>query len=244
MDTASSVDVTTAAAAAAERRLRALGASGPGLTPAESTTGTSGGGVVTEAGSPAGQPAVQAAVYCYGRVAADAAPPPGSSSPLYPVPLELEPGVFGELLSTQVYCFRSVVEGGSTVGPAAVGQAQVQLQPVPLQAQQPAGTLPQAATAAGTGGAATAGGATTGSTAGSSGGPGAAALVGAVRELLGAAGLPPDLRAEELLAKAAEAREALVEAKRGLEQVSALACLVCALDGEGATFLVGLSESC
>ncbi len=156
----------------------------------------------------------------YARVAADSAPlEPGQ--PVVSVPLEVEPGALHGVLSTAVYSFREgpplAAPGGEDAppGPAPGGGSS---EPPPALA--PAGAWGAAASAQ-QGASAAAGEAPRGPAGPApAGGPvGHAQLVGAVRDLLGAAGLPLDLERSELLGSVAELRATLRDAQRELQQV-------------------------
>lgn len=89
-----------AAAAAAEARAAAAAGT------AEAGTAVAAGG-----GDEGGQ------VLCYGRVAMDAAPQPGQAA--YRLSVEVAPGVYESILSTQVFCFQSGAQHTQAAAAAA-----------------------------------------------------------------------------------------------------------------------------
>lgn len=165
-------------------------------------------------------------VLCYGRVSSDCAPSPGQAA--YRVTVETEPGVYDQLLSTQVFSFRSGIAPEPGTGTPSMGTAQ----------DNAAGMYGAVSDSVESATAATAshslsasGGTATGVTPTNLAPPaagveglqnvGASELVGAVRDMLSAAGLPLDLDRTTLLQQALAAEQELRSARSALVELRA-----------------------
>lgn len=216
------VDPGVAAALAAERRVGAAGSVPGSRTADRQSNGPAPPGQTPGQTSP---PEGAQPVLCYGRVASDAAPTASNHQPLYRISIEVEPGTFVQLLSTQVYCFRPPSEADAM---RAAPQARLQVTGAPA-VQPGSGSTTVAPTTNHPSNTSAAGSTSSTYTHGVAPGPGpasraagavgAAELVGAVRELLAAAGLPADLGSEALVSTAAGLRAELGAAQEALSQV-------------------------
>lgn len=182
---------------------------------------------VVVAGAPEGS-----SMLCYGLVAAACGPIEGHA--LYRIPVETDPGVVTQLLSSQVFCFKAAPAGASmqaAAGAAAEALPSSGTSPVPNQhASAPAaggpstGAVTPLTIGPNNSTAATAAGA-------SSAGVSAAApvspaeLVGAVRSLLAGAGLSLEGGHAAALARVTELQAALSTATGQLNQVCSCICV-------------------
>lgn len=164
-----------------------------------------------------GQGAAAGGALCYARVMADVVPAPGPAAALATVPLELSPGEYGQLLASQVFCFKSGTEGqdgGAGEAAAAPAAASSSRAAEDGGASTSSGVREVKGEAVELGAAVGAGAASGGGS--GAGGVGAAQLAGAVRDMLAAAGMPLDLDKEALLQKALAAERELADARAAL----------------------------
>ncbi|GFR39737.1 hypothetical protein Agub_g219, partial [Astrephomene gubernaculifera] len=195
-----------AAAAAAERRAAGGDAVASGSNSSSSSSSSS---------------STSSTSMCYGRVAAHCAASEGAG--VHRVQVEVEPGVVRQLLSTQVFCFRSP-SGEAAAQDTAAAVATSPAMPAPTTATMPSGggsqTSPAAAsTPSSTTATATAPHAAAAAAVDAAGGPvRASEMVAAVRDVLAAAGLPLEAGAGQLMGRVAALQEELEAAQEQLAQ--------------------------
>jgi sacsin len=233
---------TIAAAAAAARRAAATTARvGDSTAPETSSQSMASADAVTSTAIPAAGTSAEGSEpspspvpidLLYGRVTVNAEP--AGDTPLYRVQVEVEPGVVVPLLSTQVWCFRTPTAADThTAAGAAQGAEPHEQVGAPLasaagrgsgagaqQQQRGQQQVPHTPAAAGS----STGAAVPSSVPSTSSPPvGPPELVSAVKELLGAAGLPLDLGRQELLKQTTELQAALRTSRGALEEAQAAA---------------------
>lgn len=143
----------------------------------------------------------QAASLLYGRIAGDARPPP--NVPLYLITVEVTPGEFRDLKSSEVYSFRGTTGGA---GEAEAAQISLAASPVPAPQAEPASSP------AGPGSRS----AGQVQPAGQPGAVSAPEMMAAVRDMLAAADVPLDLERSQLLQQTLELRAQLEGAQSRL----------------------------